>query len=455
MNSQERKESRLKEFLNNPKRGLWSLATPIMIGMMVQTIYMMVDMFFVGQVSADAITALAFNLPLLFFGIGLVFGIGSGVTAVIAQYIGAKDKKNADNSAEHAIILGLVLGLLLTFLGISQGKEILTFLGIPRSILPLAWDYFSVIAMAYTFLVLSVFFRSILSGEGDMKTPMIIQGGGTILNIILDPIFIFTFGLGVKGAAIATAVSQISVATIFAYILLVKQHSYIRFSLKEFSFSSAILVKIFKIGIPASFSMIIMALGSGVFNRILVIFSSEAVAGYQIGIRIDHIFLVPAISISTSLVTLVGMFYGAKRYDLVRSTTIYAIKSCVIIAIGIGAFFFFSAPTFVGFFSDDQFIKDIGVQYLRYFIFGYPFIAISMISGRAIQGLGNGIPMLVLTFMRVLLVSVALSLYFIFILQKSIEWVWIAQLISVVVASLVSTFWLIVVFRNLEEKTLR
>ena len=446
MNSQERKESRLKEFLNNPKRGLWSLATPIMIGMMVQTIYMMVDMFFVGQVSADAITALAFNLPLLFFGIGLVFGIGSGVTAVIAQYIGAKDKKNADNSAEHAIILGLVLGLLLTFLGISQGKEILTFLGIPRSILPLAWDYFSVIAMAYTFLVLSVFFRSILSGEGDMKTPMIIQGGGTILNIILDPIFIFTFGLGVKGAAIATAVSQ---------ILLVKQHSYIRFSLKEFSFSSAILVKIFKIGIPASFSMIIMALGSGVFNRILVIFSSEAVAGYQIGIRIDHIFLVPAIAISTSLVTLVGMFYGAKRYDLVRSTTIYAIKSCVIIAIGIGAFFFFSAPTFVGFFSDDQFIKDIGVQYLRYFIFGYPFIAISMISGRAIQGLGNGIPMLVLTFMRVLLVSVALSLYFIFILQKSIEWVWIAQLISVVVASLVSTFWLIVVFRNLEEKTLR
>ena len=100
MNSQERKESRLKEFLNNPKRGLWSLATPIMIGMMVQTIYMMVDMFFVGQVSADAITALAFNLPLLFFGIGLVFGIGSGVTAVIAQYIGAKDKNNADNSAE-------------------------------------------------------------------------------------------------------------------------------------------------------------------------------------------------------------------------------------------------------------------------------------------------------------------------------------------------------------------
>ncbi len=183
-------------------------------------------------------------------------------------------------------------------------------------------------------------------------------------------------------------------------------------------------------------------------------FSSEAVAGYQIGMRIDHIFLIPAISISTSLVTLVGMFYGAKRYDLVKLTTIYSLKSCVIIAIGIGSFFFFTAPTFIGIFSDNQSIKEIGIQYLRYFVFGYPFIAISMISGRTLQGLGNGIPMLVLTFMRVLLVSVTLSLYFILILNKSIEWVWIAQLISVVLAAIVSVVWLITVLKNLEEKKL-
>ncbi len=454
MNTQGEKESRLNEFLDNPKKGLWTLATPIMLGMMVQTIYLMVDMFFVGQVSSDALTALAFNLPLVFFGLGLVFGIGSGVTAVIAQYIGAQAKSNADNTASHAILLGLALGIFFTFLGLSKGKTILTFLGIPSSILPLAWDYFSVIAIAYTFLVLSVFFRSILSGQGDMKTSMIIQGSGTMLNIVLDPIFIFYLELGVKGAAIATAVCQISVAIIFAYTMLVKQLSYIKLPFKNFSFSSLILVKIFKIGIPASFSMIIMALGSGIFNRILVMFSSEAVAGYQIGIRIDHIFLIPAISISTSLVTLVGMFYGAKRYDLVKLTTIYSLKSCVIIAIGIGSFFFFTAPTFVGLFSDNQSIKEIGIQYLRYFVFGYPFIAISMISGRTLQGLGNGIPMLVLTFMRVLLVSVTLSLYFILILNKSIEWVWIAQLISVVLAAIVSVVWLITVLKNLEEKKL-
>ena len=102
----QKKQSRLKEFIDNPKKALWKLAVPMMFGMMIQTVYMIADMIFVGQVSADSLTALAFNMPLLFFGLGITFGLGSGVTAVVAQFIGAEDKKNADNSAEHGIVLG-------------------------------------------------------------------------------------------------------------------------------------------------------------------------------------------------------------------------------------------------------------------------------------------------------------------------------------------------------------
>ncbi len=424
---------------------------PMMIGMTVQTIYTIVDMIFVGRVSGDALTALAFNLPLLFFGLGLVFGLGSGVTAIIAQFIGAKDKQNADNSAEHAVLLGLFLGAVLTVVGVVWGRQLLALLGTPENILPLAWDYFRVIAICYLFLVLSIFFRSILSGEGDMKTPMIIQGGGTILNIILDPIFIFGFDMGVQGAAVATVMSQGLVALIFAYLMLVKEHSYITFSLKDFSFSGTILKKIFVIGLPASFSMIIMSLGGGAFNRILVSYSSEAVAGYQIGIRLDHVFLMPAISISTSLVTLVGMFYGAQRLDLVRMITSYAIRSCVLVAMAIGGLFFALAPEIVKGFSGEAAIRDVGSQYLRYFVFGYPFVAVSMISGRALQGLGKGMPMLILTFMRVLLLSVALASYFVFVLGKTMEWVWIAQVVAVVVSAMLATAWLFATFRKLER----
>ncbi|MAI87571.1 MAG: hypothetical protein CMF98_00310 [Candidatus Marinimicrobia bacterium] len=448
MKSSKNKNSKLNDFIINPNKSLWALAIPMMFGMMVQTIYSLVDMIFVGMVGSNSLTALAFNLPILFFGMGLVFGLGSGVTAVIAQYIGSNDLEKANNSAQQSIYMGLIIGFILTFVGLVFGKEILKFLGTPLNILPLAWNYFKIIVSAYVFIVMSIFFRSIFSGEGDMKTPMIVGGFGTILNIILDPIFIFYFNMGVEGAALATVVSQIFVSLIFTYLLLIKKYSFIKISLSLYKFSFKILLKIIKIGLPASFSMIIMSIGGASFNRILVEFSSDAVAAFQIGIRLDHVFLIPAISISTSVVTLVGMFYGAKKFNLVKQITFYAIRSTILIGIIIGFLFFIFSDNIVSVFSDNINIQKISSQYLRYFVFGYPFVAISMISGRAMQGLGKGIPMLILTLLRVLVISLAFSFFFVFFLNKSIEWVWISQVISVIFSSFIAWLWLKYVFKK-------
>lgn len=452
MKSSKNKNSKLDDFINNPNKSLWALAIPMMFGMMVQTIYSLVDMIFVGMVGSNSLTALAFNLPILFFGMGLVFGLGSGVTAVIAQYIGSNDLEKANNSAQQSIYMGLIIGFILTFVGLVFGKEILKFLGTPLNILPLAWNYFKIIVSAYVFIVMSIFFRSIFSGEGDMKTPMIVGGFGTILNIILDPIFIFSFKMGVEGAALATVVSQIFVSLIFTYLLLIKKYSFIKISLSVYKISFKILLKIIKIGLPASFSMIIMSIGGASFNRILVEFSSDAVAAFQIGIRLDHVFLIPAISISTSVVTLVGMFYGAKKFNLVKQITFYAIRSTVLIGIIIGFLFFIFSDNIVSVFSDNINIQKISSQYLRYFVFGYPFVAISMISGRAMQGLGKGIPMLILTLLRVLVISLAFSFFFVFFLNKSIEWVWISQVISVIFSSFIAWLWLKYVFKKIFRK---
>ena len=452
MKSSKNKNSKLNDFIINPNKSLWALAIPMMFGMMVQTIYSLVDMIFVGMVGSNSLTALAFNLPILFFGMGLVFGLGSGVTAVIAQYIGSNDLEKANNSAQQSIYMGLIIGFILTFVGLVFGKEILKFLGTPLNILPLAWNYFKIIVSAYVFIVMSIFFRSIFSGEGDMKTPMIVGGIGTILNIILDPIFIFSLKMGVEGAALATVVSQIFVSLIFTYLLLIKKYSFIKISLSVYKISFKILLKIIKIGLPASFSMIIMSIGGASFNRILVEFSSDAVAAFQIGIRLDHVFLIPAISISTSVVTLVGMFYGAKKFNLVKQITFYAIRSTVLIGIIIGFLFFVFSDNIVSVFSDNINIQKISSQYLRYFVFGYPFVAISMISGRAMQGLGKGIPMLILTLLRVLVISLAFSFFFVFFLNKSIEWVWISQVISVIFSSFIAWLWLKYVFKKIFRK---
>tara|TARA_X000001036_G_scaffold440028_1_gene493839 strand:- start:7107 stop:8465 length:1359 start_codon:yes stop_codon:yes gene_type:complete len=452
LKSSKNKNSKLNDFIINPNKSLWALAIPMMFGMMVQTIYSLVDMIFVGMVGSNSLTALAFNLPILFFGMGLVFGLGSGVTAVIAQYIGSNDLEKANNSAQQSIYMGLIIGFILTFVGLVFGKEILKFLGTPLNILPLAWNYFKIIVSAYVFIVMSIFFRSIFSGEGDMKTPMIVGGIGTILNIILDPIFIFSLKMGVEGAALATVVSQIFVSLIFTYLLLIKKYSFIKISLSVYKISFKILLKIIKIGLPASFSMIIMSIGGASFNRILVEFSSDAVAAFQIGIRLDHVFLIPAISISTSVVTLVGMFYGAKKFNLVKQITFYAIRSTILIGIIIGFLFFIFSDNIVSVFSDNINIQKISSQYLRYFVFGYPFVAISMISGRAMQGLGKGIPMLILTLLRVLVISLAFSFFFVFFLNKSIEWVWISQVISVIFSSFIAWLWLKYVFKKIFRK---
>ena len=291
------KTSRLDTFKSNPKKAIWTLAIPVMTGMAVHTVYTVVDMIFIGRLGGDAIAAVAFNMPLFFLVLGMTMGLGAGVTATIARYIGADRKRSADNAAEHALLIALLISTTLSGIGFWRGETMLQFLGAENQILIYGWQYLKIICLGLPFMVFSGFFRSILSGEGDMKLPMYVAGFGTILNIILDPFFIFYLEMGVQGAAVATAISQITVFLIFSYMLFVKDHTYVSFKMKDFHFSSEIILDIIKVGIPASLSMVIMATGGGVFNRILASFSSEAVAAYQVAGRVDMIIFLPIMGI--------------------------------------------------------------------------------------------------------------------------------------------------------------
>jgi len=439
-----KKESRLKRFTKNPRKAVWELAFPMMLGMAVQNIYSLVDMFFVGKIdeNGSAIAALSFNIPFMFFAMGLIFGLGIGVTSVISRFIGEKNKKGADNAAEHTILLGLIMSAIITTIGIVFGKDILITIGTPAHLLPSAYDYFAIVAGGIVFMVMAIFFRSILSGEGNTKFPMIVMAIGTITNIILDPIFIFHFNLGVKGAAIATVSSQALVTSIFVFALLIKDHAYLTFSLRDFSFNFDIFKKIFKVGIPASLSMIIMSIGSGIFNKILVSFSENAVSAYQIVGRLEHIIFIPLSSIAGALVTLVGMFYGAKNFSAIRNVIFYGMKRSIGIASIISLSFYILAPYLIPIFTKSQDIIQYGIINLRLTIFTYPFIAMGMTSGRVMQGLGKGVPMMITALLRVLIISVPLSLYFKFVLDKPIEYVWYSVIFSSVIATNVALQWL-------------
>ncbi len=446
------KESRLTEFLSNPPKALWRLALPMMAGMGIQTLYMMVDMMFIGRISGDAIAAVSFNMPLMFFVLGLTAGLGSGVTASIARFIGMRDKRSADNTAEHAVAFGVFVSVILVSVGLLYGQKILLNIGVPDDLMSMSWSYLQMAIYGLPFMIFSMFFRSILSGEGDMKLPMIVAGFGTILNIILDPILIFTLKMGVQGAAAATVISQIIVFFIFIFMLFFKDHTYIQFELKDFSPSLYIIKDIMKVGIPASLSMMIMAVGGGVFNRILVYHSTDAVAAYQIGHRIEHFVFLPIIAIATAVTTLVGMFYGAGEMAKVKSVVKYAMTRCIFITFIFSSSVYIFAPWITASFTSDPNIKEIAITFLRLITIVYPLIPIGMTSGRTLQGLGKGLPMLVLTIVRVGGISAPLAIIFTFVFNKPLEWIWYSMMFSVTVSISLSLTWLKVTYKKIEAR---
>lgn len=458
----EQKESRLNEFLENPERSLWSIALPVIVGMAVQTFYSIVDMLFIGQLGGSSIAAVAFNMPLYFFVMGITFGIGTGITATIARAIGEQDKKKADDAAKHGLLIALFMGVSLTVLGLLTGKKVLAMLGSPSELIDESWSYLRVTCYGMIFIVFSIVFRSILAGEGDMKFPVMVAATGTILNIILDPIFIFDldeyggFGLdmGVKGAAAASVVSQMIVFFIFIFMLLFKDHAYITFDMQNFTFSKDVMKEILVVGIPSSVSMIIMSFGQGVFNYILIIgYGPNAVAAYTISGRLDMLMFLPIMGIATGLVTTVGMFAGAKRYDKVRSIINYAISRAFVIVAIASSIVYVLAPSIISLFTNDKNIEEIGVSALRTLCFTYPFVGIAMPCGRIMQGLGQGIPVLVITALRVLLISAPLAYYFAIIDSRDIVWVWYSIAISVSVSAIVGPLWVRRTINEMEDSS--
>ena len=449
MKNTDQRKTPLESFLKNPSKSMWSLAIPIMVGMGIQTLYTIIDMIFIGRLGGNAIAAVAFNMPIFFLVMGLSFGLGNGVTASIARFIGADDKVNADNSAEHAVVMALLISAILTSLGLIYGEQILTFMGCTQEVLPQAWSYLRVSCYGISFGVFSGFFRSILAGEGEMKLPMIIAGLGTILNTILDPIFIFYLDYGVVGAAWATTISQIIVWFIFVYMLFIKHHTYIKFKLKDFSLSTYIIFDIIKVGIPVSMSMVVMAIGQLVFNRLLVNYSTNAVAAYQIGGRIDMLVFLPIFGIASALTTMVGMFYGANEISKIRLISWYGIKSSLIITSICSVILYIFAPIVISIFTADPLIQRISIDYLRIISILFPFISIGLTIGRILQGLGQGMPSLIITTIRVIGVAGPLAYYFTFIQNRPVEWIWYSMFISGIFATIISIVWVINTFRKL------
>jgi len=429
---------RLEDFLANPTKALWIMALPMIAGMTVHTTYLVADTAFIGTLGTDALAAATFVAPLFFLTMALTMGLGTAVTALVAQSVGRGDAENADAVAGTAIGSGVLLGITFGFVGLVAGERLLGALGAEDQVVQLAWEYFQVLAAFMPLFFVSAVLRSILTGEGDAKTPMLVLGVATVANIGFDALFILVLDFGLRGAAFATVLSVVISVTCFTVLLVRRTEAFVQLRMKALIPRGPVIVNLAGLAIPIAASMIVMSIGTMLYNLLLADFGAIAVAAYGAASKVDMIVVLPIFGLAGAAVTVVGMFAGAGRIDLVRSTALYTYRWAVTLAAVIGGIAFFSSQHILAIFTDDPEAIAIGTTYLGFMIFAYPMMAIGMTTGRLLQGLGHGFPALFITTLRVLLVGVPVAYTTVYVFGESIEGVWIGILTGGVAATITS-----------------
>jgi len=440
-------KNRVDEFIARPRRALFVMAAPVAIAMFVQTMYNIVDTAFVGRLGAASIAALTFAFPIFFIMISLNSGLGVGINSVISRLLGAKNKEVAENAAAHGIIIAAVFAVAVYSMGRLALGPLYSLFGAAPDVRALSMSYMTIILSAVFFMFPAYAMNSIFAAQGDTRTPMIVQTFGFVLNTILDPIFIYLLHLGVRGAAIAT---NIAIAiTLLVYVYFLRKRSYLRVRFRSFRFSFGLCREICRVGAPASLMMLTMSIYVMFLNRFMAHFGTDYVASFGLATRLESLVSLPIFALSISLLTLVGMFYGAKRYDLVRSISWYGTGVGLLAAAGVGVLFYVFPVMFLKIFTRDRLILMIGSAYLRVDVLTFPTMAIAMIVSRVLQGIGLGFPGFIINVIRIFVVAVPLGYVFVFVLGYgfiSIAWAMVA---GGVTASLLAFWWMGWKFREM------
>lgn len=441
------KNNRVEEFTRNPKKALFTLALPVMVGMVFQILYNIVDTAFVGRLGADAIAALTFSFPIFFLLIALNSGIGTGMGSRISRMLGANKKKAAENTAMHGLALSVALATVVFAVGWFLLEPLFSLFGASETVIPLALGYMRIILLSVFFMLPAFALHSFFTAQGDTKTPVRVQIGALVLNMILDPILIYGLDFGVRGAAMATLIAFASALAMYLYFL--RTRSYLNIRPSEFRFSLPTLNDVSKVGAPASLMMITMSIYIMFINRFMAHFSTNHVAAFGLASRLESFAGLPIMAFSLALLTLTGMFYGAKRHDLLKSTALYGIKIAVGLTSVVGLVFFILPRPFLRIFTPDPLLLEIGSAYLRIDVLTFPLMAIGFCVSRVMQGMGYGLPGLIVNLTRIFFVAVPLAYLFVFVLGFGYLSIAVAMVVGGVASNIIAVIWLRAKLRNL------
>ena len=317
-------------------KALMSLGVPIMIGMLINALYNLVDAYFVGGLGESQMGAISIVFPLgqVVVGLGLMFG--NGAASYLSRLLGRGDKDAADQVASTALYSSVLVGVIIILLATLFMEPILTMLGATETILPYALTYARIYVISCIFNVFNVTMNNIVSSEGAAKTTMCALLLGAVLNTVLDPIFIYTLNLGVAGAAIATAISQM-VSTLVYLIYVFRKKSAFSFCIKQFVPAKEIMTEILKIGIPTLTFQILTSLSIALINRAANSYGDAVIAGMGAVTRITSMGTLVVFGFLKGFQPIAGFSYGAKKFDRLREaikiSTLWSTIFCVVVGL--------------------------------------------------------------------------------------------------------------------------
>ncbi len=387
----------------DPKKAIIELAWPMIVAMVLLSVYQIVDAAWVAGLGSDALAAVGFAGPVFMVLIGLGVGLGAGVTSAVARRIGAGNRAGADNVALHAVLLSVLISAVLTVPLVILAEPIFVTLG-AGEVAGLAAEYGAIVFGGAVFVIFSNIAYAILRGEGDTRRTMYAMGLSSVLNMILDPLLIYQAGLGIAGAAWATVISIAAVSALLLYWFFIKRDTYVSLSPVEFAYDRDAVADILTVGFPASLEFLLMASVTIILNVILVgVAGTDAVAVYTTGWRMVMFAIIPIIGLGTAVVSVAGAAYGARRFERMEMVHGYATTLGVGIGIATSAITWMLAPFIAALFTyspESAHLAAPLVAFLRTMCFFYPFVPPGAISSSIFQGTGKGFTSLFLNVLR-------------------------------------------------------
>jgi putative MATE family efflux protein len=421
---------------------LLRLSVPAIIAFTFQTTFNFVDRLFVSRLGEVQLGALgmAFAVQSVLIAIGSGTGIGAG--SLIARYIGAGKRREANSAAEHTLVIIFGLSVITTVLGPFLTRPLFVLVQASEQMLPFVLEYINIVLYGSFFQFFVMIGNGILRGEGNTVKPMQVMVLGTLVNIVLDPLLIFGIGpfpaMGVQGAALATVIGR-SAGCLLLAVSLFGKNNIVELSMRSFRYRGSMIGGVFAVGGPTIIGQLSNSLGLFLLFILLKPYGDMAKSAFTFGFTYQQVAILPIIGIAQGSLTMTGQNYGGGRFGRVRSIVEKSLLFCMGLMCAVAAVMILARGVLVRMFSDEGEVIRIGRFMLLIFAAGFPFLAARFILASFFQGLGKGLAAFVINFSYILLFAAPLAL----LLSRLIglEGIWIGIVSGNLLSSAMGAAW--------------